>query len=602
MSGRVDSPRFAALLALTLVAAALAAPAWGADEPRITARLEPEVVGLDEAAVLTIEVGASGFASLAPRPTFDLENFEIAAGPSRAENFRFVNGETARSVSFQWQLRPLAVGAAKLRHLVVPLGDAPHKLPDLDARVETSSPPGRAARAPSAPADPFAQLFPELFSQRQSPRAAARAPKVRLAVALDPPEPYVGQQAVFTLYLLTQADVHRVSPRDLPEFRGFWVREIQLPDRPRPEWVEVDGERYGRVPLLRRALFPLSAGKFEIPPVTVDSIVEVTELTPWGTPLGRPAEVRRATERMTINVRPLPSAPESFAGAVGTLAVQARIEPASVTAGEAATLTLSVSGPGNLRSLPDPEPATPSGIRRFPPQSRSSEEVAGDRLKSARTWSYVLVPERSGSFDLPPFSLTYFDPKAGQFKTAASQPLSLEARARTGESDVAAARPEARNEPTPSAPEGPVSPAASTRPTWLLAAVWAGGGALTALAGVGAVMGWRRSRSPRAQSRRRLLARLDEARRENRPRQAAGAIEDAWRDYLSERWPLPPDSPIGQWGELLSTQGVGRETADRLVAFLGDLHLLRFAPELSATESLAADLAERSRQLARELH
>ncbi len=47
---------------------------------------------------------------------------------------------------------------------------------------------------------------------------------------------------------------------------------------------------------------------------------------------------------------------------------------------------------------------------------------------------------------------------------------------------------------------------------------------------------------------------------------------------------------------------MGEETAERLIAFLSDLHLLRFAPELSATETLAADLVERSRRLASELH
>ena len=594
--------RVVAPLALLVAALLATRPAAAEDEPRMTARLAPEVVGLDETAILSIEVAAGGFASLAPKPSFELENLEVVAGPSRSENFRFVNGETARSVSFQWQLRPLAVGTARVRALTVRLGEAERRLDDLEVRVEAEAPPGRAAAPRNAPGDPFAQLFPELFAQRQAPRTATRAPKVRLAATLDPPEPFVGQQAVFTLYLLTQADVHRVSPRDLPDFRGFWVREIQLPERPRPEWVEVDGERFGRVPLLRRALFPLAPGRYEIPPVTVDAVVDVTELTPWGTPLARPAEVRRTTERLLVPVRALPADPPSgFAGTVGSLAVHAKLEPTTVTVGEAATLTLTVSGTGNLRGLPDPEPGLPEGIRRFPPQGHSAEELAGERLKSTRSWSYVIVPEREGGFHVPPFELAYLDPKSGQYRIAAGSALELTARPRpsTPPPAVAATSP-TPEDPSASGAGGPSEPPGAA--TWLPAALWAGSGALVTLGALGALAAFRRSRSPRTRSRARLLARLAEAKRENRPRQAAGAIEDAWRDYLAERWHLPAGTPVTQWGALLASQGVGEETAERLIAFLSDLHLLHFAPELSATETLAADLVERSRRLASELH
>ena len=107
---------------------------------------------------------------------------------------------------------------------------------------------------------------------------------------------------------------------------------------------------------------------------------------------------------------------------------------------------------------------------------------------------------------------------------------------------------------------------------------------------------------PRGRSRERLLGRLEAARGEARPRQAAGLIEDAWRDYLAERWHLPGDTPTAQWGAVLAAQGVSAEITERLIGYLGDLHLLRFAPELAATETLAGDLVERSRQLARDLH
>ena len=52
---------------------------------------------------------------------------------------------------------------------------------------------------------------------------------------------WVGEQVGWRLTLDTQAEVAAFRPRPLPDFRGFWVREIPQPERLRPEWIEVDG-------------------------------------------------------------------------------------------------------------------------------------------------------------------------------------------------------------------------------------------------------------------------------------------------------------------------------------------------------------------------
>lgn len=576
-----------AALCLALAAAAIAAE----EEPNVVFTLDPAVLGLDETAVLSLEIGARGFGGLAPRPDFQLENFEVIAGPSRSENFRFVNGSASRSVSMRWQLRPLALGKARVHSARVELGDTTKPLPDLEARVEESAPPGRAAAASSAEEDPFAGLFDDLFRRRERQARPPREPKALLQATVEPREPYLGQQVVYSVYLLTQADVHAVQPRELPDFRGFWVRDIPPPERSRPTWVEVGGERYGQVPILRRILVPLSPGRYEISPVRFDLALAVPAVSPLGMPLATSRTVARRTEKVAVEVRPLPPPPPGFTGAVGELALEASLDPTEVATGEAVTLTVKLAGSGHLAGLPDLAPAFPSGLRPFPPQSRSREEVVRERLSAERSWSWVLVPQEPGRYALPAVTLPYFDPEAGRFRTASASPAALTARRHEPIAETALAPPTA----TAAAPAA----SAATTP-WIAAALGAVG--TLGLLGVAVLIGRLRHGTAAARgAARALLAELAAVRREDRPRAAAGRIEDAWRGYLTARYGLPASSPTAQWAAELGARGLDGEAIAALVALVDDLHYLRFAPELADTDTFTSDLVERSRALLKSL-
>ncbi|MES1211896.1 MAG: hypothetical protein ABUL63_06140, partial [Acidobacteriota bacterium] len=88
---------------------------------------------------------------------------------------------------------------------------------------------------------------------------------------------------------------------------------------------------------------------------------------------------------------------------------------------------------------------------------------------------------------------------------------------------------------------------------------------------------------------------------ESRPRQAAARIEEAWRGFLAERWEIPAGTPAPQWGALLRDRGADPQAADDLVRLADDLHYLRYAPQLSAVESLSAEALSSSRRLLRRL-
>ena len=358
--------------------------------------------------------------------------------------------------------------------------------------------------------------------------------------------------------------------------------------------VERDGQRFGRVVLLRRALFPLTPGRLEIEPVEVDFAVRVAEPGVFGSLLSSVREERRRTSALVVAVQPLPPAPAGFGGAVGQLELDARLEPPEVHAGEAATLTLTLAGEGHLQSLADPAVAAPAGVRLFPPQEEASDEVVGTTVRGRRSWSWVLMPEEPGRYPLPPLAVPYFDPARAEYRVASAPALEL----------AAVAAPVREGSPAAQAPTRAPAPTPAWRRHW---PALAGGAAGIGLAALGLWALRRRARGApvttggRRGERRRLAERLREAARERRPRQAAAAIEDAWREFLHGRWQIPPGAPSPQWPDLLAERGADPAAARDLARLADDLHYLRYAPQLSSADALRADLIERSRRLLRPL-
>jgi len=94
---------------------------------------------------------------------------------------------------------------------------------------------------------------------------------------------------------------------------------------------------------------------------------------------------------------------------------------------------------------------------------------------------------------------------------------------------------------------------------------------------------------------------LKEAGAESRPRQAAARIEEAWREFLAERWEIPPGTPSTRWGDLLQSRGADPQASRELVRLADDLHYLRYAPQLSTCDTLCGEVLDRCRKVLRGL-
>jgi hypothetical protein len=247
---------------------------------------------------------------------------------------------------------------------------------------------------------------------------------VRLETTLSPPTAYVGQQLVLGMAAImplnSRTPILRGPSFDPPAPDGFWIQD--LPERITIETEVVDGEPV-EIQTYRRALFPLSAGRFTIP---AGRIVYETRRAYMG------SSVQETTgDSMSVTIIPLPAdgRPAAFSGAVGRYTVAGSVDRTSGAAGDAFTYTLRIEGEGNVKALQPPSFPELDGVEVYPPSEDATLRVVNARIGGVRTFQWVLIPRKDGSVSVPPITYTWFDPSTGHYEGAATDPVTLDVTA-----------------------------------------------------------------------------------------------------------------------------------------------------------------------------
>ncbi|HEX7877981.1 MAG TPA: BatD family protein, partial [Candidatus Eisenbacteria bacterium] len=214
-----------------------------------------------------------------------------------------------------------------------------------------------------------------------------------------------------------------------PTTTGFWSEDLP----PQRTFTEVlDGKRY-HVTEIRTALFATSAGEFTIGPAILECVVpqvqRVVDNDPFsmfGRSMFGSQKVTLKTKELKINVKPLPpGAPPEFAGAVGDFRLTTQADRTTAAQGDPVTLTVTVSGSGNIKTVPDPKVPSMPEFKAYDSSSSVDVNNTGELVKGTRTSQIVLVPLKAGAMTLPPITMAWFDPKAGAYRTDRSSPMAL---------------------------------------------------------------------------------------------------------------------------------------------------------------------------------
>ena len=231
----------------------------------------------------------------------------------------------------------------------------------------------------------------------------------RVEAEVDTSKPYLNAPLTYTFrYLYTTVLPTRESPTPrLPTFPDFFVEKpTKLPlytqeIRGKTFWVEEHA----------RKLYPQKTGQIVLAPA---------ELL---LPLPRGRKTLR-TAPLTLTIQPLPEAgkPPYFSGAVGQYQIAAEIERSWVEAGSALTLSVRISGQGNMQTVTAPKfPAIAGVVVNGPNFSK-------DATSTSRVYTYTLTPAHTGALRIPSIVYTYFDSSRATYATTQTAPIPLSVR------------------------------------------------------------------------------------------------------------------------------------------------------------------------------
>ncbi len=219
-------------------------------------------------------------------------------------------------------------------------------------------------------------------------------------------KPYLNEAIEYRYrYLYTTVLPTRESPsHSLPDFSDFLVEELT---NKVTTTTRLKGRTY-YVEEYVRHLYPQKTGKILIHPAQLKLPIK-----------GNPKTLK--TKSIGLNVQPLPEIgkPKNFTGAIGEYNVTSQVDRRKLEVRKALTLSVHITGSGNINTVTAPRMTPNSGLRIDPPILAKSNGA------KTRIYKYAIIPLRSGILQLPGIEFSYFNPKKDVYQTSTTNPISI---------------------------------------------------------------------------------------------------------------------------------------------------------------------------------
>ncbi|WP_341781971.1 BatD family protein [Ectopseudomonas mendocina] len=235
---------------------------------------------------------------------------------------------------------------------------------------------------------------------------------VFIDASLDQESVYVQAQAVLTLRIYHSVSMYDDS--NLTPLRIENARAEQLGE-PRTYEKSIGGVLHGVIEL-QYAIYPQRSGQLVIPGQTFSATLvdrsRNNDFLPFGPRTGKVTRVK--SPDIPLQVKPKPAdypadAPWLPARALG-LAETWNPQPERSQVGDSLTRRLILKVDGLSSAQLPPLPATQvEGLRRYPDQPQMNDQKSENGIIGTREEREALVPNRAGSFDLPPLEVVWWN-------------------------------------------------------------------------------------------------------------------------------------------------------------------------------------------------
>ena len=410
---------------------------WAQDDPRLAVSAKKQVM-VGERFQVVFEANGEGRNFQAP--TF--EGFNVVGGPftSTSSSIQMINGSVTRSTtnSYTYALQAsregtFRIGAASVTIDGKKVSSEPYEIkvvPDDGSHASSGggalSSQGQAQQGTSDPQVSGKDLFLRCIPSKKSV--------------------CVGDQIVLTYKLYTKVPVSSVSVSKMPSYAGFWTKDISDNSGKLKQSSEyVNGIEYTTAEIQKVIIVPQRSGTLTIDPMSMECIAQIrTErsnrrsMDPFEAFFNDPffssnitnVQKELSSQSLSIDVKALPEngKPDSFAGAVGNFKFNSSIDKEELSTNEAVTITMTVSGTGNIELLQMPEPVFPPDFEVYDPKITTSTDASSQGMTGTKKAEYLAIPRRAGNFNIQPVEFTFYNPGTQTYQTLLSEPYELSVR------------------------------------------------------------------------------------------------------------------------------------------------------------------------------
>ncbi len=358
-------------------------------------------------------------------------NFEIIGGPfsSTSSSVQILNGSVTRASTqtYSFHLRAIKEGKYTL----------PQASITVDKKRITSE-PSEINVVASANGSSYYEKN-KINNANVDEQVRAETKEAFLEAIPNKKKVYLGEQLMLTYRIMfSNVSIAGIAVSKSPSYSGFWTKDVtnNTGSLQRSSVVR-DGRQYDVATLQEVVLFPQKAGKLTIDPLDIECTVQIPQQKKrtqsydpfedfFGSVLGTSytnVKKEMKSQPIEIEVLPLPVAnkPQSFKGAVGQYTFTSKIDKTELKVNEAFTLTLTVSGKGNIELLDMPKPVFPPDFEVYEPKVTFNVKDNALGISGSKKAEYLVIPRVSGEFDIDEVEFSYFNPSLERYETLKSE-------------------------------------------------------------------------------------------------------------------------------------------------------------------------------------
>ena len=354
----------------------------------------------------------------------DMQSINILTGPSTStsSSTQIINGKVTSSTTMTFTYVAVATEEGDITLDGATIKADGKQLTSNKLTITVLPPDSNSGQASGGQGSGSQQQRPSSSAQGSS---AAGSDELFMLATVDKTTVYEQEALLLTfkVYESTSTNLTSLGNR-MPDLKNFHVQEVELPQQKEWKMEHYNGRNYRTMLWSQYVLFPQHSGELEIPATTFEGVIsqpiETNDVFDFFFNAGRYTEVKKdlTTRSIKINVKPLPQGKtNAYYGGVGEFSISSTISATDVTANDAVTVRVVLSGTGNLKLIKTPEIKFPQDFDIYDPKVENKYTIKGGRQTGNKVYEYLVIPRHAGQYTIPALEFQYFDTKSGTYKT-----------------------------------------------------------------------------------------------------------------------------------------------------------------------------------------